>query len=288
MPFDTYETIDPPGSNRSPSYASSISEITEYFTTHRKLYAPKRPTHVVHTNTIPLAGMLNTIYKGETRELHHGTLADNCHCKRENCMFAPKGRPRQPEIVTSQCPCLGESLIPICFLEALKLANHRVDISSSTNEDAAGVMPGIVVCPNGTGIFSRTYPGSVRDDLGVSGWQNLESSQMEGILDHTYWFKKYASSTTRRLLRSQSSNRSLKTWIFQIIGTIDGLLNKCFLAFGPEIGTYHEIAEKTNRLFSELLKDYTTTPIMNATEFPETTYGQIKPFLMKAKKDVPP
>jgi len=263
--------------------ASSVSDLAEYFGFTKKPTEFKAATHVVHTSTIPLASVMNPPPQQGGVELHHGTLSHDCHCKREHCMFAPKNKPRQPEIIQDSCPC-NRNLVPICFLQAIDISSSRLKFEHTSQRELANKAQGFSVCPNGVSLFNDTYPGTIRDSTNLSGWSSVQPYNMESILDHLYWFKKFATERTRTIIRNNSSNFALKTWVFNAIGTIDGLLIKQFMCFADVIGTYTSIAEKTARLFHQLLQDYSIQPDPRVTSKPDTTYDQIKPFLQLLKK----
>jgi len=121
----------------------------------------------------------------------------------------------------------------------------------------------------------------MRTKLEVNSWNDVRPDQVVPLMEHLYWFR-FVPKKTRRLIADQGGAHSIKGQIFNTIGTIDGLLTKLFMAFGSDMGSYRDIAERTARLFCALIADY----IEPATGLKpaENTYDQLKPYISAFKR----
>lgn len=188
------------------------------------------------------------------------------HCPKARCMFIKANNGRVSARLMMKCPCIsvrtpeGHALQPICFLTYVKSLNiHLVNRLDDYDQgiDAASIM----FCHDSNGIMDNSYPGHVRDRLGVTSWGHVSSlSSLQGALGMLYWYRKYQKKyKIHQHIESFSVLRGIpetKRMIAQVLHTINGLLIKKFMAFAPEIVGYRDIADQTARLFKELFLDY--------------------------------
>jgi hypothetical protein len=123
-------------------------------------------------------------------------------------------------------------------------------------------------CHDTSGILDSTFPGFVRDDLGISGWHNVRNlDQLHTLLTWTYWYRKYGPKyKLLNKIRAQCENRpfwQVKAAIVQSLHTLNALLMKKFFSFGPEISDYRCLADQTAQLFANLFVDYTHSNVYN-------------------------
>jgi len=115
-------------------------------------------------------------------------------------------------------------------------------------------------CQDAQGIFDEHYPGAVRDVLGFDGWGHANEKNILDILDMLYWYRKSRHKNKCDLLIERIYRHSglftLRKVIKQTLHTINGLLCKKFMVFGPEISSYHGLADQTASIFLGLAEEY--------------------------------
>jgi hypothetical protein len=180
-------------------------------------------------------------------------------------MFITSDAKRASQRLLTNCTCLavrtfeGNQLQPLCFMTYLKTLNHN--LIARLDDYAQKIDPAcIMFCHDSEGITDNSYSGSTRDVLNVTGWGHIKS--IEGLINSLnclYWFRKYQKNyKIERLLRSYNLRNfpAVKRYVTQALHTLNGLLIKKFIAFGPEIVGYRDIADQTARLFRDLVSDY--------------------------------
>jgi hypothetical protein len=247
--------------------------IDSLLTEHgRKPFQPAKSEFVLHTSTIPLATTMDMQYLRKITGVSvsskfHGATLDRttCHCPKRSCMYLKHDRTRTNEHVPHNCPCLGvrkldgSELEPICFLAYLKSLNRNlVDV---IDEDAYTIDPSsIMFCQDAQGIFDNKYPGAARDFTKCSGFGHLSEENVFRVLDSLYWFRKYKKAYNLHKLVAHQLDEigllSVKRALKQSMHTLNGLLVKKFIVFGPEIVDYMRLAQQTARLFRDLFTEY--------------------------------
>jgi hypothetical protein len=149
----------------------------------------------------------------------------------------------------------------------------------------------IMFCQTHTGLFDNKYPGIMRDNLGVSGWEHVTETILVPAMRSLYWYRKH--SKTLRLDKIiedaiiKLGFRPVRHAITQTIHTLNGILVKKFMAFCPESTRYQDFASQTAYLFRDLLRDY-----LHPVEFLQgqpvepvnMVYSELKKFLSVVKK----
>jgi len=252
---------------------SSHAESLQTLTSHGGRTFQSAPSkYVIHTHTIPLATVVDQQYllpPEQSEGYFHGYQAGekgSIHCPHRSCMYIRDDKSRVQERLKKNCPC-GEvalqngSLQPLCFMVYLRSLNHTLTglkqpEGTSWNLDPAEIM----FCQTATGIFDNSYPGHLRDKIGVTGWHHVSNDSIISAMESLYWYRKYdrqyklsnqlRESMTRRGLRATKHN------VMQSCHTVNSLLLKKMLSMAPEIEGYKQLAKHTAWAFNELMKDY--------------------------------
>jgi hypothetical protein len=194
-------------------------------------------------------------------------------------MYAPRAKPREPELVSRTCACLKQGLTPICFLEAHKRMCEPLDTSPRH------IFPGqVAYCPNALSIFDRKLPLNQQEQVRIRSWDEIKQpEQLEQALGLLYWYRKFGTKRMRTNLSilADWGIRRAKEAVKQTIHTLDGLIIKKLFAFGDGIVGYRELAAQTAELFGELLSDHIKD---YKFEDPRTTFGELKPFFKMVKQ----
>lgn len=250
------------------------SSINTLITEHgRKPFQPLRSEYVLHTSTIPLATTLDLQYARRKSKanrlvsLFHGETDEHPDvlCSKRSCMYLREDRSRCNEKVKSNCPCLtiqqsdGLPLSPICFLTYIKSLNRN--LVGQIDEDAFRIEPSkIMFCQDSQGCFDNKYPGEIRDMLGVTGWGHISNINYLELMDSLFWYrtnkKQYKLDTLLRKVVDKRGLPYFKRILKQTLYTLDGLIVKKLVVFGPELGDYYRFAGQTARLFKDLFSEY--------------------------------
>jgi len=282
---------------------SHLSTINSLLTEHgRKPFNPKSSEYVCHTSTIPLSTTIDAQYLRRRREkdaisLFHGETTEHPDivCSKRSCMHMRSDNTRTNEKVPSNCPCLitrtsdGEALIPICWVTYIKSLNRN--LVSRIDEDASSIVASaIMFCQDSEGIFDNRYSGNLRDALNVTGWGHVSSSNYLELMDCLYWYRTNKREyKLDRLIRKFHNSRGLfelRRALKQTLFTLDGLLIKKMIVFGPEMSSYRRIAQQTARLFRDLFSEYTASsradlePHMSGL----SVYSELKDFCNTVKE----
>lgn len=276
------------------------SEVLSTLTSHgQSTFQPGRTAYVIHTHSVPLASAVDLHYllEGNSRTLFHGYEVGNSGdcCPKRSCMYITSTGHRRSEKVPANCPCKkvlgidGEPLKPRCFLTYVRsLGRH---LASET--DGAPVMDpaSIMFCQTHVGIFDNSYPGWLRDNLGVSGWNHVSPGLLLPALRTLYWYRSYAKILNLDKLIDKGHERvgfrQLRHGITQAIHTLNGVLIKKFMAFCPESTRYQDYAKQTAYLFRDLLSDYLHPLVYRDGRLSEPeglTYSELKEFLSSVKR----
>lgn len=228
---------------------------------------------VIHTSTIPLSTIINSYYTSYDRphQVNHKQTKNGC----TNCMFE-NAKGQKLEFVSSKCGCraINQPNLDsnLCYLEFLNGSPSALTRKVSLYEpkDAA-------FCIDHTSIFSDKYPATISNEIGAKGWSNISSiDQIYKLMKRCYWFT-YQRVDFSDLFKVQMHFREFSQALKQTLYTIDGLLTKKFLALGPEISTYTNIASTTGKLFRDLFSEYLGQK--------QGCYKEIKDFLNHIKTD---
>jgi hypothetical protein len=144
----------------------------------------------------------------------------------------------------------------------------------------------ILFCQDSQGIFDNKYPGPVRDVLNVTGWGHISSRNFLEVMDLLFWYRshkgKLGLDKTLKSIHKAHGLVGLKRAIKQSLHTLNGLLQKKFIVFGPELSGYVELAEQTAVLFRDLVIEYGETPagIVSAGD---TVYKEFKDLFNQCK-----
>jgi hypothetical protein len=254
-------------------FSASQSEALTGLTEHGgRRFSTTASKYVVHTHTIPLATVVDQQFllpRDHPESYFHGYQAgekEEVHCPLRSCMYVRSDRTRSREKLKANCPCMAValengSMQPLCFMVYLKSINHNLTGFESDEVSTSSIDPAeIMFCQSATGILDNSYPGALRDRVGVTGWFHVTGNHIEKLLQCVYWFRKYgnqfkAPHKLRELYRLRGE-RKAKHIVAQILHTINSLLVKKMLAFSPEIDAYEVLAKKTARAFSALVDDY--------------------------------
>jgi len=281
-------------------HLSSVLTLTEH---GRGSFKPADSRYSCHTGTIPLSTTLDGNYLLKNREdsvtSFHGHRAGegaSPHCPKMRCMFTSSDNARKSGRLLPNCPCMsvrtpeGTTLQPICFLTYLKALN--VQLVNRLDDYDQGINPAeIMFCHDSNGVMDNSYPGSLRDKIGVNAWGHVSSpTVLFKLLDCLYWYRKYSRKyKTERIIRSFIDLRGIaetKRVMSQVFHTLNGLLIKKFMAFGPEIVGYRDLADQTARLFRDLFSDY-ILPVNNiggVYNEQESCFVEIKALLNTCKQ----
>lgn len=160
----------------------------------------------------------------------------------------------------------------MCFLQVLPSLGKK--INPFPEETRSFTLEKILWCTDATSIFDEVYNNEMQKISHAKGWDFIqEVESVLACLRQLYWFQFVANETISAIRRSQTT--SLKTYVYNILQTIDGLLIKMFFSFPLETHNYRDLAMKTANLFSKLFADY----CKQSESGPSKTYSQIKPFL---------
>jgi hypothetical protein len=149
----------------------------------------------------------------------------------------------------------------------------------------------IMFCQTHTGLFDNSYPGWLRDNLGVSGWQHVTQDLLVPSLRSLYWYRIHSKTLVLDKTIEDSivklGYRPVRHAIMQSIHTLNGVLVKKFMAFCPESTRYGDYARQTAYLFRDLLSDY-LHPIKfdrgQPVEPSGLVYSELKSYLSIVKK----
>jgi len=210
-------------------------------------------------------------------------------------MYINTSGTRGHESVPQNCPCLkvkdkhDEPLKPRCFLTYVRSLGRLL---ASETDGGPTMEPGsIMFCQTHTGLFDNRYPGFMRDNLGVTGWQHVTEDLMVPALRCLYWYRKYSKTLRLDKLIAEAMGkqgfRAVRHAVTQTIHTLNGVLVKKFMAFCPESTRYGDFARQTAYLFRDLLTDY-LHPVEFLHGVPvepiNLTYSELKKFLPVVKK----
>jgi hypothetical protein len=154
-----------------------------------------------------------------------------------------------------------------------------------------GIKPAqVMFCHDSNGIMDNSYSGLMRDKLGVTSWGHLKSEpNIFRALNLLYWYRKYSKKyKIGKIISYFIELRGIpetKRVLAQTFHTVNGLLIKKFMALGPEIVGYRDLADQTARIFRELFSDY-IQPVADSLDGfseAESVYAEIKDFLNKVK-----
>jgi len=209
-------------------------------------------------------------------------------------MYVNSKNSRNHESIPINCPCLkvkdsnDEALKPRCFLAYVKSLGKQL---LSESEDVESMNPNkVMFCQTHVGLFDNKYPGWLRDELRVTGWQHVKERHLEAALNSLYWFRKFSQRLKLGQLVAEAIDklgiRQVRHVVAQAIHTINGVLIKKFMAFCPETVRYSDYAKQTAYLFRDLFRDY-THPLAyvdgNLVEPEGLTYSELKEFLNTVK-----
>jgi hypothetical protein len=218
------------------------------------------------------------------------------HCPKKRCMFVTSRHTRKSQVMLTNCPCRSirtidqEPLQPICFMTFLKAINSN--LTHRPDEYEQEIDPGLVAfCHDANGAFDNSYSGSIRDIINITGWGNVETyDQLIRVMGILYWFRKHSADyKIEDLIRAEAKRKPLhyvKKYITQTLHTLNGLIIKKFIAFGPELVGYRDLANQTARLFRDLFTDYMKPSIEQDGAFisQQSCYVEIKSFLNLCKE----
>lgn len=229
---------------------------------------------VVHTSTIPLSSVLSVPLRGTGIDQSLVKNGMCCH-KNADCMFTTSSLYQNLQIVSDKCPCRNyEDAANICFLQILPSLGRK--INPFPEEVRYFELEKILWCTDATSIFDAVYNNEMQKVSHSKGWEFVLSPEAVLIcLRQLYWFQ-FVPSEIQNLIRESQIN-SLKTYVYNILQTIDGLIIKMFYSFPLETHNYRDLALKTANLFSKLLTDY----VKQSESGISKTYSQIKPFLQE-------
>jgi len=224
--------------------SQSESDVLTTLTSHGGYaFQPATPEYVIHTHSVPLASAVDLHYlKTEgVRSLFHGYEAGNkgIECPKRSCMYITSKNTRTSEKVPDNCPCKkvtdknGDPLKPRCFLAYVKsLGKHLL---SESEENEIMNPDRIMFCQTHVSIFDNKYPGWLRDELRVTGWQHVSDIYLTACLRSLYWYRKYSNilGLDKQIETSiaKLGIRPVRHAISQAIHTINGVIIKKFMAF---------------------------------------------------------
>jgi len=173
---------------------------------------------------------------------------------------------RVQEKLKSNCPCYRVSeenggLQPLCFMVYVRSLNHNLSGLKNPDGHYHNLNPEeVMFCQSATGCFDNSYPGHLRDRVGVTGWHHVTERSIFKLMECLYWFRKnrkqYKLIPMMEEFLRKAGIRQLKHVVTQSLHSINSLLVKKLMAFSPEIEGYAQIAKHTAWAFSELFKDY--------------------------------
>jgi len=243
-------------------------------------------------------------------------------CCKVHCMYVRKNNSSEQEILRNNCPCgkvvhtgwtadgeeIDSYLQPLCFLQVIKETRYSFGYTDATacesdvecchNETPYGArsnrpkldLKDVMFCQNSQSILDLGYSRPLRDALGFSGWGRADSAEkICCALDHLYWFKKFVSNSTRKMLIKLGESNSVvgfKTRITHVLHTLNGLVVQKLLLFPNEMEGYRSLANLTACLFEALLRDYFKTSEEEPTE-ENSVYLEIKKLKKKVKQAFP-
>jgi len=254
---------------------STHDESIATLTTHGGREFRSSPSrYVIHTHTIPLATVVDQqslLRENDSESYFHGFQAGeqgSVHCPHRSCMFMRGDRTRTRERLKKNCPCYevaleNGSLQPICFMVYLRSLNHTLTGLKQPEGTTWNLKPEeIMFCQNASGIFDNSYPGHVRDRLGLTGWHHVSEKSLVKTLDCLYWFRKYRDQYNfPKIIRKSISTfgiRKTKHHVMQTLHTLNSLLVKKMLSLAPEIEGYQQIAKHTAWGFRDLFLEYSS------------------------------
>jgi len=288
------------------SWGTSHTEAIESLTRHGRDddIVTGSSQYLCHTSTIPLATTVDSHWllqqgSAKTSTSFHGyqeTEQHTVHCPKKRCMFVTSSHNRKSQVMLSNCPCKdiptidGESLHPICFMVFLKSINSN--LTHRPDEYVQEIDPSLVAfCHDANGAFDNSYSGSMRDTIDITGWGHVDTyNKLLRVMGCLYWFRKHSKDyKIEDFIREEAKTKPLhyvKKYITQTLHTINGLLIKKFISFGPELVGYRDLADQTARLFRDLLKDYLKPSVENAGTFisQDSVFLEIKDFLNHCKE----
>jgi hypothetical protein len=156
-----------------------------------------------------------------------------------------------------------------------------------------GIKPAqIMFCHDSNGILDNSYPGIIRDRLGVTSWGHVNSAQkLKNAFGCLYWYRKYGpkyklSREIDNYCRLRGIAESRRVWS-QVLHTLNGLLIKKFMALGPEIVGYRDLADQTARMAKELFLDYIKPVHMSAGLYIQqpSVFVELKDLFNQIKQD---
>jgi len=217
-------------------------------------------------------------------------------CCLKHCMFTSK-RGSEAEFLRDNCPCgkisfseyvAGDEeptekfLQPLCFIQVIKELRYQFgyrDVTSCDTDDECChndkpfgsrsnrpkiEMADVMFCQNAQSVTDSTYSRPMRSKVGISGWDAISTHKsMMDVLDRLYWFRKFASRSTRKFLLYQFGRLGLTSYkqrLAHVLHTLNGQMVQKILLFPCEMEGYRDCARLTNSLFEELVRDYFKEP----------------------------
>lgn len=265
--MNSFQSLD--DSYATSTHGESVAALSAHggrkFTTSNSRY-------VIHTHTIPLATTVDQQYildEESSESYFHGFAAGerpDVHCPIRSCMYVRHDKTRSRERLKKGCPCMevaleNGSMQPLCFLVYVRALNRNLTGLEGDNEPAQNINPSeVMFCQSSVGVFDNSYPGPVRDRLGLTGWAHVNESSLVKLLECTYWFRRFSDQyKLASMIRGQIKShglRKVKHFVMQSLHTINSLLIKKMIAFSPEIEGYTPLAKHTAWAFSTLMKEY--------------------------------
>jgi hypothetical protein len=251
------------------THADSISQLASH---GGRKFTSSNSKYVVHTHTIPLATTLDQQYliRHKPHESYfHGFAAGekgSAHCPHRSCMFIKRDKTRSRERLKENCPCYevaleSGSLQPLCFLVYVRSLNKNLVGLESDQEPLFHLDPAeVMFCQNSAGCFDNSYPGWMRDECGLTGWNHVGPKTIIKVMKSLYWYREFDDQykLTRQILEAIRTFgfKKVRHNIMQSLHTLNSLLIKKLIAFAPEIEGYVPLAKHTAWGFSEIMKDY--------------------------------
>jgi len=253
------------------STGSYTSSLIDEFTLGDKKRSPKIMTnYVCHLSTIPFCTTFDLDYERKIlknndffQKEYHGPSykhKGSCTCNANYCMFVNSKKEYYDNYISPTCPCgefssKEEKLTPICFLSFLKTTSHNLVESKKT------LCPEeVLFCPDARSILDNKYPALIAEKLNVSGYGRITKPKLIPLMEKLYWFRKYnkkynLAKEMIKIMQLKPYSAFLQDWK-QTLHSINGLLIKKFMAFGPECVSYKVLAEQTALLYRDFILDY--------------------------------
>jgi hypothetical protein len=110
-------------------------------------------------------------------------------------------------------------------------------------------------------MFANKYSSDLARDIGVSGFGHITKKTILPLMNRLYWFRVHSKTLKLEKLLAQHTNRFRRFvgCLKQTLHTINNLIIKKMDCFGPEIGSYADLARQTAYLFRDLFTEYIVT-----------------------------